>query len=133
MVISLSFGAQCHQRGVIGSASEGRAVLFRMVTATEANQGVRWSRAWPHDGFPFCLDALCILSSLPFTTNSVFLLMAVLRKEPYYTFTLKGCVLGRQNKASMGHAVLLDLLHDPRIITVTTTLSMDGGNEPSQR
>lgn len=65
--------------------------------------------------------------------QTVFLLMAVLRKEPYYAFTLKGCVLGRQNKASMGHAVLLDLLHDPRIITVTTTLSMDGGNEPSQR
>lgn len=32
----------------------------------------------------------------------------------------------------MGHAVLLDLLHDPRIVTVTTILSMDGGNEPSQ-
>lgn len=91
MVTSLSFGAQCHQRGVIGSVSEGRAVLFRMVTATEANQDVRWSRAWPHDAVSFCLDALCILSSLPFTTNSVFLLMAVLRKEPYYAFTLKGC------------------------------------------
>lgn len=53
--------------------------------------------------------------------------MTVLRKKPYYVFTSKGCVLDRQNKANMSHAVLLDLLHDPRIITVTTTLSMDGG------
>lgn len=59
--------------------------------------------------------------------------MTVLRKKPYYAFTLKGCVLDRRNKANMSHSVSLDLLYDPRIIIVTTTLSMDGGNESSQR
>lgn len=59
--------------------------------------------------------------------------MTVLRKDPYNGFTLKKYVLGRQNQVSMAKALLLRLLRDPWIITVTTALSMDGENEPSQR
>lgn len=47
----------------------------------------------------------------------VSLLTPVLRKDPY-RFTLEECVLGWKRQASVASAVLLHLLHGPRIRTV---------------
>lgn len=47
----------------------------------------------------------------------VSLLTPIHRKDPY-GFTLEECVLGWQKQASMASAVLLRLLHGPRIRTV---------------